>query len=456
MVLVSTVGDTVFLAVSNQLPSRDTVMPLKESDLKAAVATDKPYKLQDGNGLYVLVKRLADGSTGKYWRYDYSYAGKRKTLSIGSYPEINMTAARKAHQAAKALLNAGTCPSAEKQRQKQELIQSASNQVPFKQIALDWYNHQKWNWCDKYITTVLSRLDRDVFPAIGAIGVNDVKPADIIKIIRTIGEAGSIPKAHEVLNNLNAIYRYAMSLELADRNPADIDASIHLKPHVKQPRSTIIEPNKIGEALRSIDAYHGYFATVCALKLAPILMLRPSELRTCQWQEIDLEGATLIIEAKRMKLRKHRKDANLESDRHIVPLPYQAVAIFKELHNHTGHSAHVFPNVRDPKRCMSADTINKALGACGIASNDLTAHGFRGMASTLLNRMRGKDSQRLWDADLIEQQLAHKDGSVRGRYNRADSPEAINQRREMLQQWADYLDSLRVGAQVLPFKAKVG
>ncbi|TXH66748.1 MAG: DUF4102 domain-containing protein [Thiothrix sp.] len=431
-------------------------MTIKESELKAAVATDKPYKLQDGGGLYVSVKRLADGSTGKYWRYDYSYAGKRKTLSIGLYPEINMTAARKAHQAAKALLNAGKCPSTEKQRQKKESAQEASNQVPFKQVALDWYNQQKWNWCDKYIKTVLSRLERDVFPVIGAMGINEVKPADVIKIIRTIGEAGSIPKAHEVLNNLNAIYRYAGSLELADRNPADIDASIHLKPHVKQPRATIIEPSKIGEVLRSIDAYHGYFSTVCALKLAPMLMLRPSELRACEWQEIDLEAATLTIQAKRMKMRKHRKDANLESDWHVVPLPSQAVAILKELHQHTGHSVHVFPNVRSPKRCMSQDAINKALGACGIASNDLTAHGFRGMASTLLNRMRGKDNQRLWDADLIEQQLAHKDGSVRGRYNRADSPEAINQRREMLQAWADYLDSLKAGAQVIPFKAKAG
>lgn len=431
-------------------------MTIKEADLKAAIATDKPYKLQDVNGLYVLVKRLADGSTGKYWRYDYSYAGKRKTLSIGSYPQTNMTAARKAHQAAKALLNEGKCPSAEKQRHKKEATQEASGQVPFKQVALDWYNQQKWNWCDKYIKTVLSRLERDVFPVIGAMGINEVKPADVIKIIRAIGEAGSIPKAHEVFNNLNAIYRYAGSLELADRNPADIDVSIHLKPHVKQPRATITDPIKIGEVLRAIDDYHGYFATVCALKLAPMLMLRPSELRACEWQEINLEAATLTIQAKRMKMRKHRKDANLESDWHVVPLPRQAVAILKELHQHTGHSVHVFPNVRSPKRCMSQDAINRAMQGAGIDAASLTAHGFRAMASTLLNRVRGKDNHRLWDEDLIEQQLAHKDGSMRGRYNRADSQEALIQRREMLQAWADYLDSLRAGAQVLPFKAKAG
>ena len=422
-------------------------MPLKEVDLKAAIATDKPYKLQDGGGLHVVVKRLADGSTGKYWRYNYSYAGKYKTLSIGSYPEINMTAARKAHQAAKALLNAGTCPSAEKQRQKQELIQSASNQVPFKQVALDWHNQQKWNWCDKYIKTVLSRLERDVFPTIGAMGVNDVKPADIIKIIRTIGEAGSIPKAHEVFNNLNAIYRYAGSLELADRNPADIDVSNHLKPHVKRHRATITDPIKIGEVLRAIDAYHGYFATVCALKLAPMLMLRPSELRACQWQEIDLEAATITIQAKRMKMRKHRKDANLESDWHDVPLPRQAVAILKELHQHTGHSVHVFPNVRSPKRCMSQDAINRAMQGAGIDAESLTAHGFRAMASTLLNEMG-------WNPDAIERQLHHAEkNKVRGSYNHA---KYLAERRDMLQAWADYLDSLRAGAQVLPFKAKAG
>ncbi|TXH67317.1 MAG: integrase, partial [Thiothrix sp.] len=248
----------------------------------------------------------------------------------------------------------------------------------------------------------------------------------------------------------------SVTLDLADRNPADIDTSPHLKPHVKQHRATVTDPNKIGNILRAIDAYHGYFATLCALKLAPMLMLRPSELRACQWQEIDLDAATLTIQAKRMKLKQHRKEANLESDWHIVPLPRQAVTILKELHPHTGYSVHVFPNVRTPSRPMSAETMNKALRTCGIESDTLTAHGFRAMASTLLNRMRGKENQRLWDADLIEWQLAHQNENVRSRFNRADSEEALSQRREMLQAWADYLDTLRAGAQVIPFKAKAG
>lgn len=422
-------------------------MPLKDTDVKTAQATDKPYKLQDENGLYLLVKPLTDGSTAKYWRYDYSYAGKRKTLSIGTYPETTITAARKAHQAARALLNAGKCPSTEKQRQKKEIIDAEHAKTPFKQVALDWHNQQKWNWCDKYINTVLSRLESDVFPAIGTIGINEVKPADVIKIIRTIGEAGHIPKAHEVLNNINSIYRYAKSLELADKNPADIDASLHLKPHVKQHRATVTEPSKIGGLLRAIDNYHGYFVTVCALKLAPMLMLRPSELRACQWQEIDLDAATLTIQAKRMKLKQHRKEANLESDWHIVPLPHQAVAILKELHHHTGYSVHVFPNVRTPSRPMSAETMNKALRTCGIESDTLTAHGFRAMASTLLNEMG-------WNPDAIERQLHHTEkNKVRGSYNHA---KYLAERREMLQAWADYLDSLREGAQVIPFKSKAG
>ncbi|HPQ95463.1 MAG: tyrosine-type recombinase/integrase [Thiothrix sp.] len=416
-------------------------MPLKESDVKHAVAADKPHKLSDDDGLYLLVKPLKDGKTGKYWRYDYMFAGKRKTLAYGAYPQVGITAARKAHQNARALLNSGICPSTEKRKHKQEQARIERTATSFRQVATDWHNHQKHNWVAKYAAIIMNRLEKDVFPHIGAMGIAEVKPADVVAIIKQTGDSGHIPKAREILNNLNAIYRYALTLELADRNPAGIDPSLILKPHVKKHHATITDPVQIGEMLRAIDAYHGHIATRAALQLASMVMLRPGELVGLLWDEVDLEAGTVTIEAARMKLRRHLKDANRAEDSHTVPLPHQAVALLKDLHQYTGYSPYLFPSMRTPKKGMNRDTLNTALRYMGIPASNMTAHGFRAMASTLLNEMG-------WNADVIERQLAHKGRDVvRRSYNHAGY---LEERRAMLQTWADYLDSLRDGADVIP------
>ncbi len=406
--------------------------------LKGDVIPDK-YKLMDGEGLYIHLKPLKSGAMGMYWRLDYQYVGKRKTLPIGTYPQITITEARNTHKAAKVGLTKGIDPMAAKRAGK---VAEASK-TTFKTLALEWCElaRNKSQWCESYRAKVLRIFSRDVFPVIGNTPVKDVNPSDVIRIMQAMERRGASTQAGLMRQLTSGAFKYGMVIEVADRNPAAIDPTMILAPRVKKPRAAITDPAEIGKLLRNIDAYNGYIQTNHILKLAPLLMLRPGELRAAEWSEFDFSTATWTIEATRMKSKQHIKAANLEQHWHIIPLPHQAVAILQDLHQYTGRGRYVFPSVRGNSQYLSGHTITAALRNMGYTDGEMCAHGFRGMASTRLNEMRRPDGSRAWDADVIERQLAHTDKNVvRRAYNRADY---LEERREMLQAWADYLDGLR-------------
>jgi integrase len=317
--------------------------------------------------------------------------------------------------------------------------------------------HRKYlpTWQASYSEKMLGYFEKDVFPWIGSRPIAEIEAPEIVKVICRQDERGAGGAARKVKQHIQQVYDYAISVGVATRNPArDVKTSLILKPRQVRNFASIKEPGKVGGLMRSIYGYEGQFTTCCALKLAALVMLRPSELINAQWSEIDLENALWTIPIKRMKARTHIKEANLSS--HYIPLSSQAVEILQDLQPLTGRSrgGYLFPSIRTPDKPMSNNTVNAALRRMGYDKTEMTGHGFRSMASTLLNGMKGADGKRRWDKEAIERQLAHKDTSIRGIYNHQ---EHMDERREMLQSWADYLEELKTSTgQVIPFKTKVG
>lgn len=415
-------------------------MERKLTDTKArkAKTTNKPLTLFDGGGLYLYVT-----TKGKYWRYGYRFEGKRQTLSLGSYPEITLEQARSLHLEARAQLKREINPAAYKRQLKQAHI--STDQRSFSAIANEWLSKNKSGWSETHSERTEGCLKRDVFPWIGKTDINQVTPSDVIKIMQRVEARGAAETARRARQCISQVYRYAVTLGLAERNPAaDIDPAIILKPMIKKHFAAITDPVKVGQLLRDIDNYQGSFVVRCALQLSALVMLRPGELRAAEWQEIDLEAATWTIEVRRMKAPTHIKQAN--QYKHVIPLSRQAVAILRELHPMTGRFKYVFPSARGASRCMSENAVLAALRTMGYSNDDMTAHGFRAMARTILDEVLEVDEK------YIEQQLAHAVKDTHGRaYNRTKH---LSQRVEMMQKWADYLDELRAGGKVLPFKAK--
>jgi integrase len=407
----------------------------------------RPHNLTDGGGLYLHIT-----TTGKYWRYNYRYGGKMKTLSIGSYTEISLQTARERHREARELLARDVDPSSHKQAMKTLKAELAGNS--FEVIAREYHRKYLPTWQPSYANKMLGYLEKDVFPWIGAKPIADIEAPDIVKVICRQDERGAGGAARKVKQHIQQVYDYAIAVGVASRNPArDVKTSLVLKPRQVRHFASVKEPGKVGGLMRSIYGYEGHFTTCCALKLAALVMLRPSELINAQWSEIDLDNALWTIPIKRMKARTHVKEANLSS--HYVPLSRQAVEILQDLLPLTGagKGGYLFPSVRTRSNPMSNNTVNAALRRMGYDKTEMTGHGFRSMASTLLNGMKGANGARRWDKEAIERQLAHKDTTIRGVYNHQ---EHLEERRDMLQVWADYLDDLKAGGQVLPFKTKVG
>lgn len=422
---------------------------LKDSTVKNAKPNQdgSPASYSDGGGLLLYVTKV-----GKYWRYRYRIESKAGICSLGSYPEMSLKEAREQHEEARKQVAQGINPSQQKQQLK--ALQQKAEQHSFQAIALDWLNHNASQWSEGNLLRVNRYLHNDIFPWIGLTDIDQIRPAEITRLVQRVEARGAGEAARRVKQYISQVYKYAISLELAKRNPtADLDNNIIFKPRVKKPFATLTDPVKVGQLLRDIDQYQGTFVVRVALQLSPLVMLRPGELRAAEWSEIDLEQALWTIPIKRMKAPTHEKQAN--RSQHLIPLPRQAVELLREFYPYTSKFPYVFPSARGTSRCMSENAVRAALRTMGYDNDTMTPHGFRGMASTLLNRMREQDTRtRLWDIDLIEQQLAHRDSSIRGRYNRADSVEALHQRREMLQAWADYLDELRAGGQIVVFKKK--
>lgn len=408
-----------------------TVAPLTDTAIRKAKPGPKPTKLRDGGGLYVQLN--PDGS--RWWRWDYRrpVTGKRNTLSLGTYPEVSLADARGRQAEARRLLASGIDPGEHRKAAKVAGVEKAANS--FEVVTREWLGKQKW--VDSYRCKVVAWMDNDVFPWIGGRPVAELAAPDFLRVARRIEERGAIESAHRIMQNCGQVMRYAVATGRADRNPvADLRGA--LAPPMERHHAAITNPRELGGLLRAIDAYAGDASTRAALRLAPLVFVRPGELRHAEWSEIDLDAGEWNIPAHKMKMR----------EPHLVPLSSQAVAILRDLQPLTGHRQYVFPGGRSPKRPLSDNALTAALRRMGFDKETMTAHGFRATARTLLDEVLG------WRPDLIEHQLAHAIRDPNGRaYNRTSH---LPERQKMMQAWADYLDALRAdtGNVVVPFKPK--
>lgn len=390
-------------------------MKLTATAVKTAKPKEKPYKLFDGHGLYLEIRPTGS----KRWRYKYTFNGKEKLISLGTYPLTSLKEARDKHFEARKLLDNGINPSEARKEQKE--AKSASNSFQF--VAEEWWKQTKHTWSEKHGEQVYRRLEKNLFPWLRNTPVSDITPPELLKHLRRMEERGAVEMAHRVKTTCGQIFRYAISTGRLERDITQ-DLKDALKPVTKKHFPTITDPTKIGELLRAIDGYEGHPVTKCALKLAPLTFVRPGELRHMEWEEIDFERKEWVIPPEKMKMKA----------KHVVPLSTQAIAVLEEIKPLTGRGKYVFPSVRSSSRPLSDNGVNSALRRMGYTKDEIVPHSFRSMASTLLNEQGYK-----WDA--IERQLAHSErNSVRAAYNYA---EYMDIRIPMMQQWADYLDELK-------------
>jgi integrase len=392
-------------------------MPLKEMTVRNAKPREKAYKLSDEKGLYLFIK--PNGS--KAWRLKFRFLGKEKTLSIGLYPDVSLSDARNARDNARKQLADKVDPGLSKQVSKRSAKDAAENS--FEILAREWYIKFSPKWSPSHGERVLRRLEKDIFPWIGKRPIAEISAPELLAVLRRMESRGAIETAHRASQNCGQIFRYAIATGHAERDPST-DLKGAIPPSKKTHHASIIKPSAIGELLRAMDGYQGHFVTQCALRLAPLVFVRPGELRHAEWNEFNLATAEWRIPAEKMKMRVT----------HIVPLSTQAIAIIRELRALTGDGKYLFPSVRSSKRAMSENTVLGALRRLGYTSDEMTGHGFRSMASTLLNEQG-------WNPDAIERQLAHGErNTVRAAYNYA---EYLPDRKKMMQHWADYLDNLK-------------
>jgi integrase len=397
-------------------------MSLTGIEIRSAKAAEKAIKLFDSGGLYLLVN--PNGS--RWWRLKYRYGGKERGISLGVYPEISLKRARAKRDEARRLVAEGVDPSAERKASKLALHET------FRGIADEWLDLQAKTLAPVTFNKARWMLTEFVYPRLGARPINEITPPDLLAALRAVEARGKRETAHRTKQRVGQILRYAIATGRAER---DISADLRgaLAPVITKNHAAITEPKAIGQLLRAIDGYSGQPVTHAALKLAPLVFVRPGELRQAEWTEIDLEGGEWRIPAHRMKLR----------ELHIVPLSRQAIEILVGLRPLTGSDRYVFPSLRTSDRPMSENTINAALRRLGYSNEEMTGHGFRAMASTCLNEQG-------WHPDVIELQLAHAErNKVRAAYNRATR---LAERRKMMQAWSDYLDRLRTGAKIVPLR----
>jgi integrase len=400
---------------------------LTDTTIRTVKPADKPFKLFDERGLFLLVAPCG----GKWWRFRYRFDGKHKSLSMGIYPDVSLAKARDRRDEARKLLADGIDPSRNRKAHKAARADRAANS--FEVVAREWFAKFKPNWVKAHSDKVIRRLERDMFPWIGGKPIAEVGAPELLECLRRVENRGTVETAHRALQSCGQIFRYAVATGRAPRDPTgDLRGALST---VKGTHlASITEPTAVGGLLRACDAYQGSFVTKCALRLAPLVFVRPGELRNAEWSEIDLERAEWNIPAERMKMR----------EPHLVPLSTQAVAILRELQVVTGEARYVFPGARTNGRPMSDNAILAALRRMGFAKDEMSGHGFRAMARTILDEVLGVRP------DFIEHQLAHAVRDPNGRaYNRTAH---LAERRKMMQQWADYLDKLKAGAEVIPFR----
>ena len=403
-------------------------MKLTDTKIRTAKPRERPYKLFDGGGLYLMVSAQKDGAAGRYWRLKYRIEGKEKVLAIGTYPDINLREAREAAQHARRLLVRGVDPSEKKRSSK--VVQSDT----FLLVAEEWLALQARKLAAVTLEKGRWMLETFIYPRLGGKLINEIKAPELLGALRAIEAKGHHETATRTKQRVGQVMRYAIATGRAER---DITADLRgaLAPVPTKNRAAITDPGRVGELLRAIDGYQGEPATAAALKLAPLTFVRPGELRGAEWREFDLDGAEWCIPGDRTKM----------GDAHLVPLSSQVVDILAGLRALTGSGRFLFPSLRSRDRPMSENTLNAALRRLGYTTEQMTAHGFRAMASTLLNEQG-------FPPDVIELQLAHAErNKVRAAYNRA---QRLEERRRMMQAWADYLDALRAGGKIVPIRRK--
>lgn len=419
---------------------------LTDAKIRAAKPTEKPYKLSDGEGLYLLIN--PDG--GRWWRFKYRYGGREKLLAFGGYKpgssdHVPLAEARERLTAAKRQLRDGVDPSAHRKAEKS--ARADRERGSFELVAREWHAKQSETWAAGHAVRVLRRLVLYVFPRIGGEPIRSVTGPQVLDVLRRIEQRGTVETAHRVKESLGAIFRYAVATHRADHDPvAALKGALTVSKN--KAFASIKEPRKVGELLRAIRGYGGSDAVRLALTLQALVFVRPGELRAARWDEFAFDlvdpapgeqpahpDPQWRIPAERMKMR----------EQHLVPLSRQSVAILRELHAITGPEGYLFPSVRTKRQSISENTLNAALRSAGYAKDQMTGHGFRHMASTLLH-------ERGYKSEWIERQLSHGDrNAMRAAYNFA---EYLPERRRMMQEWADYLDGLASGAQVVNINAR--
>lgn len=405
-------------------------MALSDTKIRGVKPSGKKIKLFDGGGLFLLI--TPQGS--KLWRLKYRHERKEKLLALGTYPEISLADARERREEARKQLAHGIDPGAVRKAQKHaETVETETFEV----IAREWFAKFTNTWSEKHAATTLRRMGQDLFPWIGKRPIAEIKASELLSVLRRVESRGALESAHRIRTIAGQIFRYAVATGRAER-----DSSADLKGALPQPdvkhHAAITDPKEVGPLLRIMDGYQGHFVVKCALRLAPLFFVRPGELRHAEWAEIHLDEAVWNIPAHKMKMKQA----------HIVPLCRQAVEILTQLKELTGASKYVFPSGRSFARPMSENTINAALRYMGYDKDTMTGHGFRAMARTILDEVLHVRP------DFIEHQLAHAVRDPNGRaYNRTAH---LEERRIMMQKWADYLDALKVGAVVIPFKTVQG
>ncbi len=403
---------------------QEAKMKLTDTACKSAKSKDKPYKIADGGGLYLEVT-----STGsKLWRMKYRMHGKEKRLSLGIYPTVSLAEARDGREKAKKLLSQGVDPSSQKQEGKKEAARNAEN--TFRALALEWHETHKHKWTKRHADTVLHRLERDIFPEIGSMPITEIKPSHVIAALKKVQNRGAYEPAHRLRQYCSQIFRHALIHEVANSNPAAEIGAV-LQP-VKKGHYACLGIKEIPELLHALNANDArlHNDTRLAIRLLMLTFVRTKELIEARWSEFDLDNALWVIPAERMKMR----------NEHIVPLSRQALEMLKDLKERNEKWEWVFPGHHSPRKHMSNNTILKGLGRMGFQGR-MTGHGFRALAMTTIKEKLG------YRHDVIDRQLAHAPQSmVQRAYDRA---QFLDERKKMMQEWADYLDNIAQNGTVI-------
>jgi integrase len=398
---------------------------LTDTAVKKAKPATKAYKLFDAGGMFVLVAPTG----GKLWRLKYRFAGKEKLLSLGAYPEVSLADARIKREEARKLLHEGVDPGEARRAMKRARASSAANS--FEAIAREWHTKFANTWAPSHAARVLRLLERDVFPWVGHRPIAEITAPELLAVLRRIESRGALETAHRARIYAGLVFRFAIHTGRADRDPAS-DLRGALPPKRDGHFAAVTNPEQLGDLLRALDGYKGSSVVRAALLLAPMLFVRPGELRSAKWADIDLDAAEWRFTVPKTKTA------------HVVPLAPQAVAILRDLRPLTGNGPYVFPCARSKQRPMSGNAILSAMRRRDITKATACGHGFRATARTVLDEVLG------FRADIIEHQLAHAVRDPNGRaYNRTAF---LPQRRKMMQDWADYLDKLRANVKVIPLK----